>query len=60
MKITETKYGTTPNGGVKSVSYYFDENREACNPKDAKYVNIVEYDENDNRVFETYGIIDTH
>ena len=56
MKTTKTIYGETPHGGIKCVAYYFDKDRKACKPKDAKYMNIVEYDENDNRLFEVYGI----
>lgn len=56
MRTTKTIYGETPHGGIKSIVYYFNENREACNPNDAKYMNIVEYDENDNRLFEVYGM----
>ena len=60
MKTTETVYGKTPHRGVKSVAYYYDADRRPCEQKNARFMNIVEYDENDHRLFEVYGICETH
>ena len=50
------KDGPTPNGGAYSIAYYLDKDRAPTDPKDAVFVIICEYDENDNLLFETTGI----
>lgn len=43
----------TPNGGVYSISYYYDKKGKPCGEKKASTVHIHEYDENDNLIIET-------
>jgi len=54
-KYREVNYEETPNGGVKSVIYYFDLENRPCEKEDASYANIVEYDRHGNRVMGTCG-----
>ncbi len=46
-----------PNGGVRAVAYYFNENRELITKGLATGMEIVEYDKNDNELSRTYGEI---
>ena len=52
-----TIYGETPHGGTKLVICFFDENMLSRSEKQAKYCRIIEYDKNDNRILEVYGIM---
>ena len=54
MKSKEEFKSNTPNGGVKSVVYYFTKDREACDKSDAELIEAVEYDENDKIITRTY------
>lgn len=53
--FVETYHTPTPSGGVYCRAYFFDENRTPCVKAKAKYINIVEYDENNERINEVYG-----
>ncbi len=44
-------YGKTPNGGVKTVAYFFAADGSPCREEDARSVQILEYDQNDVCVF---------
>lgn len=50
-----TIYGETPHGGVKMTAYFFDENMEPCIEENAKHTRIIEFDKNNNRIFEVYS-----
>lgn len=50
-------YGETPSGGSYSVAYYYDKDGEPCERADAASVNIVEYNDKDERINETYSLI---
>ena len=47
--------GVTP-GAVYNIGYFYDKDDKPCNKEDAVRINIVEYDDNDERINETYGI----
>ena len=49
--------GKTPNGGVKAEIYYMNDNEEMVDKKKATRVVIRELDENNNLIFESWGII---
>ena len=53
----EVHKGTTPNGGVYSVSYFFDKNSKPCKKAEAKFVNVVEFSKDGNRINEAYTTI---
>lgn len=44
----------TPNGGVYSIMYFFNEKRTPTNRKNAKFIEVVEYDEKDNEINRVY------
>lgn len=48
----------TPNGGVYSIAYFFDENRKPCIEDKAKFIDIIEYDKDDIPISRTYCICD--
>jgi hypothetical protein len=50
----ESRTGPTPNGGVRSVAYYFDGARRRTTKDRATSVEIVEYDARDRVVGRTY------
>ena len=45
------EFGETPNGGVRTVAYFFDGKDRPCEESHAKVVQIIEYDKDDNVVF---------
>ena len=47
--------GATP-GAAYNIGYFYDKDDKPCNKEDAVRINIVEYDENGERINETYGI----
>ena len=53
----EVHLAPTPNGGAYSIGYFYDKNHQPCKKEIAKFLNIVEYDENNNRINECYGIL---
>ena len=53
----ERKNACITPGAVYSIAFFYDENGNPCNKEDAVRVNIVEYDKNDQRVNETYGLV---
>ena len=55
-RYTERHDGETPLGGDYSIAYYYDENREPCVKAEAKYVNIVIYNNDGSRVNEVYSV----
>lgn len=50
-----TVYGETLHGGVKMTAYFFDENMDPCIEENAKHTRIIEFDKNNNRIFEVYS-----
>ena len=48
--------GTKPETAY-CVAYFHDKDYKCCNKEDAYYVNIMEFDKNDRRVQEFYGIV---
>ena len=57
IKNYERIEGVTPNGGSYSVAYYFDNNDEPCPKQKAYRAEIIEYDNNDNRINTTYSLV---
>lgn len=55
-EFSETHKGPTPNGGAYSTAYFYDANHNPCKKEDAKYMNIVEYSAEGERINESYGI----
>lgn len=53
----ERKEGAISPGAVYSIAYFYDEDGYPCNKEDAVRINIVEYDKNDERINETYGLV---
>ena len=52
--VIEKKDGKTPNGGVRSESYFMDDNKNPA-PKDtATFVEVVELNEEGSIVFRSY------
>ncbi len=43
--------GKTPHGGVRMVAHFFDENGKPCLERNAKTIQILEYDNNDVCIF---------
>lgn len=56
-ETTELSNKPTPNGGAYSRAFFYDENRTPCSKLNARYVNIVEYDKEGNRINENYGVL---
>lgn len=54
-RVSERHDVKTPNGGDFSVAYFFDKDGLPCPKKKAKYMNIVEYTKNWERINEFYG-----
>lgn len=54
MNTFERREGKTPNGGVYSIAYFFDEEKKPCPKEDAWFIEIHEYDVNDNIIHRTY------
>lgn len=52
---TQTEIGPTPSGGAFSRAYFYNKDMKPCVREDARFINIVEYDKNCNRINETYG-----
>lgn len=55
--ISETRYGTTPSGGTRSVIYYMNDNWETAEKVSAIKFQIVEFDAKNNPIRRTYGAI---
>ncbi len=56
-RYTERHEGTTPLGGDYSVAYYYDEQHAPCEKSRAKFVNIVIYTNDGERVYEVYSVL---
>lgn len=56
MDYFEERVGTTPNGGVKSIIYYFDDNGNATDKQSAKRCRIVEVDAHGKAINEISGV----
>lgn len=54
---SERAEGPTPNGGAYSMAFYYDDNGNPAPKSEATRCNIIEFDENDNFVNETMGIL---
>ena len=54
-RYTERQEGSTPLGGDYSIAYFYDKDHNPCEKKDAKYMNIVIYNNDGTRVNEVYG-----
>jgi hypothetical protein len=54
-RFSEKHVHKTPSGGDYSIAYYYDADRNPCEKARAKFVNIVEYTNEGNRINETYG-----
>jgi hypothetical protein len=54
MLSKETNIGATPNGGVKSEIYYFNDKNEAVDKKVATKVTIRELDKDGNLIYENF------
>ena len=55
---TEERFeGPTPNGGVVSIAYYLDDDRQLVPKSQATNVEIVEEDDTGDIVFRTYGTL---
>lgn len=48
--------GPTPNGGAYAEAIYEDETGFECDIKDAKYISILEYDDNGKCIMHTLGL----
>lgn len=57
MHSTESREGPTPNGGVRSTIVYLDIDNQPADKADAVACVIIEYDDNDDELMRTYGII---
>ena len=55
--ISERIDGGISPGATYSIAYFYDKDGYACNKEDAVRVNIVEYNDKDERINETYGTI---
>jgi len=55
MATYEEWIGPTPNGGVKSIAYYFDEYGEPTESNNASECRIVELDSHGNVINELVG-----
>ncbi|WP_294242634.1 hypothetical protein [Pseudobutyrivibrio sp.] len=55
-EFSETHKGPTLNGGAYGTAYFYDENHMPCKKEDAKYMNIVEYSADGERINESYGV----
>ena len=53
--MSEEHDGPTPNGGVKSVAYYLDEDDQPAEKGEATHVKIEEIDEQGSIIKRTYG-----
>jgi len=47
--------GPTPNGGAYAIMYFMDDNGDPCAEDRAARAEIVEYDQDGNGIFRTYG-----
>ena len=56
-RFTERHEGSTPLGGDYSIAYYYDANHDPCVKEEAKFVNIVIYNNDGSRVNEVYGVL---
>ena len=56
-RFTERQDGATPMGGDYSIAYYYDADHNPCVKKEAKYVNIVIYNNDGSRVDEVHGTL---
>lgn len=55
---TETRTdGQTPNGGTYSIAYWQNENGQPVDQSVAVRVEVIEYDQNGEQVWRTYGDI---
>lgn len=54
MKTFERNEGKTPNGGAYSIAYFFDEEKKPCIKEKAWFIEIHEYDNNDNLIYRSY------
>ena len=46
--------GDTPHGGVKTISYFFDENRKPCTEDNACVINHTELNKDDKQIFSSF------
>lgn len=44
----------TPSGGAYSIMYFFSNDKTPTNRKNAKFVEVVEYDDEDNEINRSY------
>ena len=56
-RYMERSDNPTPNGGDYSIAYYYNEDGELCEKKNAARVNIVEYKKGGVRINETYALL---
>jgi len=54
-KTTRRHSGPTPAGGAYAVSYFSDDDGRPVPEEEARRVEIVEFDADDNEVARTYG-----
>ncbi len=55
MATSKEILGPTTHGGVKSIIYYLNSERELVDESEATYADIVEYDSGGKQVFRVYG-----
>lgn len=55
-EFSEKHDGPTPNGGAFSVGYFYDKNHKPCHRENARFINIIEYDENGIYINETAAL----
>ncbi len=57
MAVSQVVVGKTPNGGVRSITYYKNSKGDPVDKKKATHVEILEFDVDGNVLQRTYGTI---
>lgn len=58
MATSKTLNGPTPNGGVRAEAIFLNDDHENVDEKEATATEIIEYNEQGDIIFRTYGTYD--